>query len=267
MQEQIIEAAACVVEFVLSKPILFRKEFSKKLLEDLFSSPHYLDDFEPDILAHAKEIIPRIDSSIHHWLLEELLKKMELIAGDPSLKKFFFRGVVFGQEIIEHGNVARLDEKWHRLSQTYSLSLANICQDSTCFKAISKEAQDSLVDFLLELSGTKPSKLKIIEDLLFSKCLTDRHKERFNSRVSMLGRNELGESNLSIITCYDRIIKMLKTYTWGHQNPAVELVINYGPLEVNKLTKEQQINLGRNILQAADGRARSAINFIDNFYV
>lgn len=59
-----------------------------------------------------------------------------------------------------------------------------------------------------------------------------------------------------------KIIAGLKTRNWYSQNPALDLL---DAASANKMAKDNLFVLGRNIYQAACGRAGSAVAFIDNF--
>jgi len=71
-------------------------------------------------------------------------------------------------------------------------------------------------------------------------------------------------SRLKTKTCYDQIVKALKTHNYYRQKPAVDLVVSNGPDQVFALDDEQQVVLGRNILQSADGGESSASKFLND---
>lgn len=70
-------------------------------------------------------------------------------------------------------------------------------------------------------------------------------------------------AGLSTLTCYEKLIAAMKYHNWYVQNPAIDLVVSNGPDQVADLDENQQVNLGRNILQCADGLAKSASRFLE----
>lgn len=60
---------------------------------------------------------------------------------------------------------------------------------------------------------------------------------------------------------FSGLIAELKSYDWYRQNPAIDKLLRIKP---DKLDNNQQFILGRNLLQTANGDARSACNFFDN---
>jgi hypothetical protein len=52
-QEKVIDAAAAVVDLVLSRPVRLRHGFGRQLLDNLLKNGNYLDDHEPAVTALA----------------------------------------------------------------------------------------------------------------------------------------------------------------------------------------------------------------------
>jgi len=99
-QEKVTEAAASVVELVLSQPVRLRQGFGRRLIDGLLREKNYLDDYEPAVIVFAKGVFPRIDESVHAWLLEQYWAELEKIADDPSMAIFFRRGIWFSRAFL-----------------------------------------------------------------------------------------------------------------------------------------------------------------------
>ena len=54
----------------------------------------------------------------------------------------------------------------------------------------------------------------------------------------------------------------MKSHNWYVQSPAIELIVSNGHKQAQALNVTQQITLGRNILQCADGTERQACQFL-----
>ena len=122
-----------------------------------------------------------------------------------------------------------------------------------------------MVLFLLQEAERTPNYLKRLEVLLNSGQLNKKQTEKFEKHIAELGTNVVN-TGLSIKTCYDLIIKLLCSYTWPKQNPAIIFILNSGPEEINELDEDQQVNLGRNVFQTADGEERRARRFINDLH-
>lgn len=264
-QEKVIDAAAAVVELVLSKPVKLRHGFGKQLLEGLLEDGNYLDDHEPAVTAFAESILPRLDEEIYVWLLDEYLEKLERFADDSSMAVFSRRGTWFCRAMLAEAGVTLFThEEWHDRSSRFPKTVMSICSAADIFEGIGERAQDSLIGLILDESSTHPSVLSYLEKLANEDLLSERQRERFSDGVAELALKTLQASGLSTKTVYAKLVDALESHNWYIQNPAIDMIVANGPEQVAKLTNEQQVNLGRNILQAAEGSAASASQFLMN---
>ena len=264
-QEQVSHAAAVVVEHVLSKPVKLRHGFGKQLLKSLLENRSYLDDQQTAVTAFTKDIIPRLDESIHGWLLDNYWKELEKLADDSSMAIFFRRGMWFCRTMLTEVGVDVFSyDEWHDRTGRFPKTLMRVCSIADIFKEIGKRAQDSLVGSILAESSTRSSVLTYLERLNNDGALSKRQQERFTERVSEMDSSELRSTSLSTKTCYEQLIAAMKSHNWYVQNPAIDLIVSNGPDQAAELNEDQQVILGRNILQCADGRERSASRFIKN---
>lgn len=262
--EQVVHAAAVVVGQLLANPVRLKHGFIKSLLESLTNDMSYLDDQQEAVRLFAKDILPRIDESVIPWMLDKYWSDLERIASDPSLLAFFKRGVWFTREVIHQKGVAVLTpDQWHGKVTKYPLTLFRICSDPNVFSALGHLAQDSLVGKLVELSHAgRFTLLKVFEPLYTLGVLSGRQAERLRSHIETLDVKKLKASGLSTKTCFQRIIAALKSHTWPTQNAAVKFLIANGHGQAEELLSGQLTELGRNILQAAEGNAGSCSSFL-----
>ena len=201
--EKVIDAAAAVVELVLSKPVKLRHGYGKQLLRDLLEDGNYLDDHEPAVAEFARNILPRLDEGIYVWLLDEYWKKLEEISGDPSMGVFSRRGMWFCRAmLVDIGVKVFTHDEWHEKSVRFPKTLMGVCSVADAFKGIGKPAQDALVGSILDESGTQASVLTHLERLNNEGALSERQQERFVEGVSGLDAGQIRTSGLTTKTCY-----------------------------------------------------------------
>ena len=262
--EKVIDAAAAVVELVLSKSVKLRHGYGKQLLRDLLEDGNYLDDHEPAVVEFAGIILPRLDEGIYVWLVDEYCKELEKVSGDPSMGVFSRRGMWFCRAmLVDVGVEVFTHDEWHERSVRFPKTLMGVCSIAETFEGIGKRAQDSLVGSILDESGTRASVLTHLERLNNEGALSERQQERFAQGVSGLKTGQVLTSGLSTKTSYAKLIGAMKSHNWYTQNPAIDLVMANGPDQAAELTEEQQVDLGRNILQAGEGTAASAVGFLE----
>ena len=263
-QEQVSHAAAVVVEHVLSKPVKLRHGYGEQLLKSLLHEPSFLDDQQTAVEAFARDILPRLDESVHGWLLENYWAELEKFVSDSSMSLFSRRGTWFSRTMLMEVDVEVFShDQWHDGTSKFPKVLMHVCGIAGVFAEIGKRAQDSLVGLILAESRTRASVLTHLERLNNDNALTDRQQDRFIERISEMEISAIYSAGLSTRFCYGRLIDAMKSYSWYAQNPAIDLVVSNGRHRAAELGEEQQVNLGRNILQCAEGEGRSASRFLE----
>ena len=262
--EKTADAAQTVVELVLSKPVRLRHGYCDKLLADMLGDKNYLDDQATAVAAFAQVIVPKIDENIYGWLLDRYWGKLETIADDASMTVFFRRGIWFTKSVLEEIGVPVFTvDEWHERTAKFPDTLSGVCSTGPIFKHIGMEAQNSLVGHVLDRSETKASVLSYVQRLDDAGALSERQHQRFVERVAKMPIADINASGLSTNVCYDKLIRSLKAHNWYAQNPAVDLLVSNGPEQAAELTVDQQVELGRNILQSAEGYSGSAVGFLE----
>jgi hypothetical protein len=257
---ELTAAAAVVVNEVLGKPTLLKHGFVQTLIDKLFSDVNYLEQSEASVRSFAREINARIAPAVYGYVVETYAKKLEPSYDDPSLEVIVERGLWFLSEfLLSVGCTFYTEEQWHDFAAKYPKAAQYIIlSDRSLFEAVGKRARDYIVSYNIDQSETHPSLLKGIEKLLEDGLLSDEPKRKLQS----VDVRVVKAANLKICTCYDTVLAALKTYNWHKQNPAVDLIAANDKNEIAALSPEQQEELGRNILQAADGSSRSARTYL-----
>lgn len=262
-EEQVNHAASVVVEHVLSQPLRLRHGFCQLLLGNMLQEEHFLDDVRTAVEQFAEDTLPRIDIKVIPWLLNEYWTALEAIADDPSMKLFFDRGLWFCRAILSTTGLAIFDQdEWHTKAGDYPKTLIRTLTRKELFEPIGERAQDSLVGSAVKQAFNRPSTLRVLERIEQDDGLTTRQKERFHNCVSLMTVKHLRSSGLSATMCFNRIIDQLKAYDWYKQSPAIDLAFSRGPDWLQDLSEDQLTELGRNVLQAAQGNERSAATLL-----
>lgn len=93
-------------------------------------------------------------------------------------------------------------------------------------------------------------------------CLSKRQRDRVNACTERAPYHVLRVAGIHLKDYAQRIIQDLASHNWHKQNPACDALLDAGRKECSRLSKGIQEQLGRNILQAADGTATHEENFI-----
>ena len=258
--EELVNAAAVVVSEVLGKPTFFKHGYVQTLIERLFSDIDYLEQSEINVRSFTRDISPRIAAEVYHYVLEKYAEKLETSYGDASLGLVVERGLWFLSEfLLSVGCDFYSATQWHDFAaQRPKTTQHVILSDGRLFGAVGDRARNYIVSFNITHADTRPSRLKEIEKLLDEGLLSDEQKKKLQN----LDLQVIKAANLRITTCYDAIIAALKSHDWYRQNPAIDLISSNGKSEITALSPAKQEELGRNILQAADGESSSAWTYL-----
>lgn len=265
-EEQVVDAASTVVEHVLSQPVKLRHGFGNQLLHSLLNDPHYLDDTDEAVSTFAVEILPRVDEDIYEWFFRKYWKELEANVDDSSMLLFRRRGVFFSRVLLQISSCGFLDDAgWHTIVREFPMISVLVFSKAEVFKMISDRTQDCIVGEVIGRSVAKPGLLQLLSRLFDSGILSTRQSERLISLIDSMNPDRLSAAHLPLILCYKRVISALQYHHWvTHQNPTISYIINQGPGAVAQLNTDEQVLLGRNIYQTAEGGARTAISFIKN---
>jgi hypothetical protein len=258
LPEQVSHAAAMVVEHVLSHPVRLRHSFADSLLKSLLQDKNFLDDQGSVVATFAGEIVMKIDERIHAWFLDRYWKELEKIADDASQKLFFQRGIYFCRAMLARTGPLFTPDDWHSTAGKYPKTLIPVVFAKPLFASIGERAQDSLLGFALDLVSERPVILQCVERLVRERALSKRQKERFLKCLDEMEFGDLCSAGLSLCVFFKRLLAELKSHNWYKQQPAVDIIAGTGPEAISRLDIQDQIILGRNVLQVADGGERSA---------
>jgi hypothetical protein len=258
LPEQVSHAAAMVVEHVLSQAVRLRHGYGETLLTNLLQDKNFLDDQKGAVEKFANEIALKIDDRIYGWFLGRYWRELEQIADDASQGLFFRRGIYFCRSMVAiSGNLFSHDD-WHAAVGKYPKILACVVLGKPFFASIGERAQDTLVGCAIDRAAERASILQYLESLMDSQELSERQKQRFLKCIDDMDLADLRAAKLSLGICLNKLVAELKSYNWYKQQPAINMVVEYGLEAIAKLDANGQMILGRNILQVADGGERSS---------
>jgi hypothetical protein len=264
LPEQVSHAASMVVEHVLSRSIRLRHGYASRVLNSLLREKNFLDDQATVVSKFATEFALKVDERIHAWFLRKYWAELESIADDPMEILSFRRGVYFCRAMVATCGEVFTPEDWHSDAGRYPKILTRVVLGKPHFFVIGERAQDSLIGFALEQASEKASLLQYVGALLDCGALSERQSERFRKCVHEMELAHLRSAKLSFGVVHERIIGELKSHNWYKQRPAIDMIIEYGAKCIERIDENDQIVLGRNVLQVADGRERSANEFLQS---
>lgn len=260
---QLVETAASeAVDIVLGQPLALRHGYLDRQVARLTGDLPFLNDDQETVEEYARSVHGRSAQDLRVWFVRKIVTALDMVFQDPTLDQLQRRGTWFlrafllgASDIFQEWDVVN-DLPDHR--QVLSLLLS----DPALFAHLSDHAKDIVVNTLLQEAAATPHLIQRVLLLDEAGVLRSVNQQALQRTIAEAPLSHLRNSEFPLSAYSFRIIQLLQSHSWDPQNEAVRAVSSAGPEEVAELEGPVQEELGRNILQAADGRAFSAINFL-----
>lgn len=267
---EVLAALTIAVDAILSKPPLMHHGYVQNILKSLFEDIHYLDDVPILIREFATGVARRVHPDVMPYLLENLLQRLEQTMDDPALALFRRRGLEFGTTVLTELRLNLSDGKWNivQIVQKYPVASSTILSTPDVWPLLPKQAKDMVLGRLAEpvrdneIQPPTSIGLQRLQTLAQASLLSKRQRDRVIACTERAPYPVLRAAGIHLKAYSQRIIPDLASHNWYIQNPACDALLDAGKRECNRLDKGTQEQLGRNVLQAADGQATHAENFI-----
>jgi hypothetical protein len=266
----VVAALYVIVDSVLSREPQLRKGYAAQVVRSLFSDVHLLDDIRAVVDDYGRSVTRRLSTDTVPYLFGALVRDMEGVSQDPDLQLMARRGEWFAVGALTESGIDLQSAKWE-LEQSvasFPVSCSRILSAPTIWPRLAGQIQDSVLGHLLApvVSGktTTPSSDALARafGLSHGGLLNGRQDERLAAAIINADYTSLMLAHAPLSATLPKVIADLKSHDWYAQNPAMAMVSHVGPTAVGGLAAAQQSELGRNVLQAAEGGANGAIGLL-----
>ena len=264
---EVLAAISVAVECVLSRPPLLRHGYATEVVRSLLEDRHFLDDVESAIDEHARAVAARLNPIVVPFLFEKLTQGLEALAGDPESAVFWRRGVRFAGTFLETASPDFASDEWDlaQRSEQCPRACSQVLSGARIWPLLPRSAQDAVLGHLVEPhkrgGGALPLQSTDVRRALSLRdedLLTTRQRARLSAALASAPYDVLRSAAVSLRDYLDKVIDDLSSHDWYTQNPAANAVEHAGHSGVAELSPDNQVRLGRSILQAADGQSNGA---------
>lgn len=260
--EAVLAAAADAVEVVLERPVTLRHGYLDRQVARLTSDTAFLSDDQPAVEQHADLVRTRSAQDLHVWFVRKLVASLDAVFSDPGSDLLQRRGVWFLRRFM----VAEpaIFDVWNAAEDLpdHPTVLPGLFAVKELFGLVSDHARDIVVNVLCQKAGTDPRQLELLWGLKQDAALAERHQQQVSNTIAALPLFRLSGSGLPLRAYWQRVVERLASHSWDPQNEAIRVLRAAGPHQVSVLEASAQEALGRNVMQAAEGHAWSAVNFL-----
>lgn len=267
---EVAAALDIVVSAVLSRPPLLRHGYVVGLVTSLFESRHFLDDVPTRVRDFAVGVSRRLHPDVLPYLFERLAERVERVVDDPESGLYLRRALEFGAAVLDENNPDLSAAQWSimQLIQRRPRGSALLFSTPKPWRTLPDQARDMVLGHLVEpVGGTTilpptPLGLRRARALAVANVLTGRQSERVKQATDRSPYAALRELEVPLSEYAPRLIADLRSHNWYVQNPAAETLRDAGPQGCAEVETHIQEQIGRNVLQAADGTAMNAESLI-----
>lgn len=258
------------VDIVLSQPALLKHAFVRDLSTSIFENHHFLDDNEEKVRMAAQNTLNHINPIVYPYFFDLLIKKSDRVYGELTKEIFIKRGQVFLECLLHKSIEGFSSTEWKlvEMLHDYPLIVSDIFIQDKFWSMIEEDIQDSIIGYLIEpvqagvVKAPSQENISKVLDLYHLDMLTTRHIERLKIAAEKCSLYKRMLSEIPLEWYQEELISELKSSNWYSQNAVIEVLEGLGPERINSLDRGYLIELGRNVLQAADGNAMTAIDFV-----
>lgn len=270
-EQDVLAALGIVVDCVLSRPLLLRHGYANDLLADLFEGRHFLADDEEVVRGYAAGVAGRLHPDAAPYLLRKLVERFEKVSGDHELARLQRRGEWFLAGFLSELKPDLSAPGWRIIDVVKSRPAvaARLLGVPEVYRLLPRQAQGivfgHLADPDAEGGATAPRFLRIQQarTLASAGVLEPEQLAAVRVEEAEAPYPALRDAGVPIERYVERLLGDLRSHTWDRQNLASGALSNAGPREVSRLRPDVQEQLGRNVVQAADGSAWGAQGLIE----
>ena len=261
-EEVVVAAMSEAVDLVLSRPTYLREAYVQRQIAILTERPDMLDDTETAVRAFAEHVVSRVDPSLHQHFVLRLLQKLEPLSVEPDSAQLFQRGIWFLRAYLgtDDDIIAGMDHL--DLVTNYPSASSLVLGIPRTWKQLDELPRNAAFGALRERGLGASLQLRALVTLREEDVLSTRERERFRELMLEVPLEHLAESGIRLRHYVEQVRDDLRSHVWPTQNPAATAVQQAGPAQIGELLPEVQEDLGRNVLQSAEGNAFSSISLL-----
>lgn len=261
-EEAVLAAAADAVDVVLGRDVRLRHGYLDRQVERLTGDTAFLADDPASVATFAEQVHRRSGADLRLWLVRKMLAALAPIFADPSQDLLQRRGVQFLRAFLL-AEPAVFDD-WDAADDLpdHPDVLPGLLADASLFGHVSDHAQDIVVNVLVQRAPADPSFLELLWDLKEDGALRQSHEEQFDALIDAMPLPRMTGRGIPLRAYWPRVVAGLASHSWDPQNSAISTLRAAGPDEIAELDVTDQEELGRQVMQAAEGTAWRAENLL-----
>ena len=269
-ESQVISYLYFAVEFVLSRPPYFSSLYAKSLIERYLAVDQFYWEGKNDIQIrnYARNFFQRLDKHSFRAVMNLLFASIERLFVDfnENKVKCIDNCLIYLDELLSVDEIVLSETDVNDYLDNYRHTSCRIFAYPGHWDNLDSRSKSRIFNYACSFENGMFSEMEFIEifyPLYKADSLEEEHKLKFDDVLNECSLYSLIECDLDYEIYFNKIISYFKAHSWGWQNAAMNSLYK---LDLTRFSDLQLEEIGRNILQSADGNAWDCMNLIDYFY-
>lgn len=256
------------VEYVLSKPNLFSKDSAKRELYKLLNDSNFLGNANNEqVKEFATTFTKKITNDYSDEIIKTLFKMIEkkFKENDPNNHTCIKHGLIYAKVLITNNLEYLNPEKSNYLIDEYKTTACHLFSNPIIWEYLDSRSKERIFNYSTNRDSSQISRIDFINifyKLFKADKLEDTLKMKYVDYINNSSLENLLLSRIPANLYYDKLIEEFRSYNYYRQNPAAKIISHKDLFVFNDNQLEQ---LGRNILQSAEGGANDSEGVIKKF--
>lgn len=267
-KNEVLFSLFCIVNIVLSKSPMYSYTYAENLITSyLLSDPYYLGDKNDyQINEFAIDFFNRVDPKYYKSFLKLFFELSEELFQEYNInnQKCLKVGLIFIKNLILLDS--NLLENINEFLDKFKNTSCNVFSEEEIWQLLDDNSKFRVFSYSFDFQNNIFSEVEFLNKFypLYEENLLEvKYKDKIDDFISENSSILISNTSLPISVLYDKIIKDFKSYDYYIQNDVANLLKT---LDLNLFGKDFQENIGRNLLQAADGGSWTSKKVL-NFYL
>lgn len=267
-ENQVISYLYFAVEYVLKRPPYYSFLYAKSFIENhLAVDPFYWEGKNNiQIRNYAKNFFTRLDKNTLKPVLKLLFQSLEKLFNDYDKIGCINNCLIYLNELISLEEVFLTEEEFNDYLDKYRQTSCHIFTYGNNWHILDSRSKSRIFNYAADFESgifSESEFVNIFYPLYESNLLESEFSSKFCDILDEISLDSILYSNVSSKIYFKKIIDYFKTHTFGYQNTAMKALYK---LDLNQFEDYELEEIGRNILQSAEGNAWDCMNLIDYFY-
>lgn len=269
-ESQVISYLYFAVEFVLSRPPYYSFLYAKSLIENYLAVDQFYWEGKSDIQIrnYARNFFQRLDKHSFRAVLNLLFNSIEELFVDfnENKVKCIDNCLIYLDELLSREEISLTEDEVNDYLDNYRHTSCHIFSHVCRWDNLDSRSKSRIFNYSCSFENgifSEVEFIKIFYPLYNANSLEEEHKLKFEDVLNECSLYSLIKCDLDYEIYFDKIISYFKVHSWGWQNAAMNALYK---LDLTRFSDVELEEIGRNILQSADGNAWDCMNLIDYFY-